>query len=167
LTFFYDTYETLVLLWTYMFIYNLSLFVLFWTLFQFTNFNTKTLFSFSDLGSTNILTKILLITILSMAGVPPFWGFFAKIFIFILLCNSYFFVLFPFFFTILFIGLYFYIQNLRFLNASTPSNFQAISDVQLRVTPIFYLFTYTFLFFLLFGFFFTEDLFLFFFWILS
>ena len=62
-----------------MFIYNISLFVLFFTLFQFVNFETKTLFSFSDLGSSNLLTKILTLTILSMAGVPPFWGFFTKI----------------------------------------------------------------------------------------
>jgi len=54
-----------------MLIYNISLFTLFFTLFQLTNLETKTLFSFADLGSSNLFTKILSLTMLSMAGVPP------------------------------------------------------------------------------------------------
>jgi NADH:ubiquinone oxidoreductase subunit 2 (subunit N) len=93
-----------------------------------------------------------------MAGVPPFWGFFSKLFIFTLLCNSNFFVLFPIFFLILFIGLYFYIQNIRFLNSTALSDFKPIVELNVRNVPMYYYTTLTLLFFLLFGFIFTEDL---------
>ena len=85
-----------------MFIYNISLFLLFATFFQFLNYGSQTLYSFSNLGSTNILTKIFIIVFFSMAGVPPFLGFFAKMIIFVILTTSNFFFLFFFFFTILF-----------------------------------------------------------------
>ena len=141
-----------------MFIYNISLFILFYTLFQFVSFDLKTLQSFSDLGSNNFFTKVLIIALFSMAGVPPFWGFFSKLFIFSLLCTSNFFILFPFFFLILFIGLYFYIQNIRFLNTTIGSSFQPVIEQNLRNTPIYFYTTMVILFFLIFGFIFTEDL---------
>jgi len=141
-----------------MLIYNMSLFLIFYTLFQFISFDYKTLYSFSDLGSNNFFTKVLIIALFSMAGVPPFWGFFSKLFIFTLLCNSNFFILFPIFFLILFIGLYFYIQNIRFLNATSGSDFQPVIEQNLRNTPIYFYLTFVFLFLLLFGFIFTEDL---------
>jgi NADH:ubiquinone oxidoreductase subunit 2 (subunit N) len=101
-----------------------------------------------------------------MAGVPPFWGFFSKIFIFTLLCNSNFFILFPFFFFILFLGLYFYIQNIRFLNSTNGSNFQPIIEHGLRSVPLYYYVVNTLLFFIIFGFIFTEDLLLIISWLL-
>ena len=143
-----------------MIIYNLSLFTLFFTLFQLVNLETKTLFSFADLGSSNLYTKILSITILSMAGVPPLWGFFTKILIFVILVNSNFFFLFVPFFTVLMVSLYFYMQNLRFLNSTNLTDFVNISDLQVRVTPLYYTLTLMSLFFVIFGSFFTEDLFL-------
>lgn len=154
----YEFNDVLVLLWSYMLIYNLSLFLVFYTLFQFISFDYKTLYSFSDLGSNNFFTKVLILALFSMAGVPPFWGFFSKLFIFTLLCNSNFFILFPFFFLILFIGLYFYIQNIRFLNATSGADFQPVIEQNLRNTPVYFYITITVLFFLLFGFIFTEDL---------
>ena len=63
-----------------------------------------------------------------------------------------------FFFLILFIGLYFYIQNIRFLNATVGADFQPIIEQNLRMTPIYFYTTFSILFFLLFGFIFTEDL---------
>jgi len=150
-----------------MIIYNLSLFTLFFTLFQLVNLETKTLFSFADLGSSNLYTKILSITILSMAGVPPLWGFFTKILIFVILVNSNFFFLFVPFFTVLMVSLYFYMQNLRFLNSTNLTDFVNISDLQVRVTPLYYTLTLMSLFFVIFGSFFTEDLFLLFYWILA
>lgn len=146
-----------------MFIYNISLYVAFSTFFQFLNTDIKTLQSFSTLGLINFFNKTLTIVLFSMAGVPPFWGFFSKIFIFTLLCNSNFYLLFPFFFLILFIGLYFYIQNIRFLNSTCGSNFQPIIELNLRNVPIYYYTTYFILFFIIFGFMFTEDLFIIFF----
>ncbi len=147
-----------------MLIYNLSLFVIFYTLFQFTSFDLKTLYSFSSLGVNNYFTRVIIISLFSMAGVPPFWGFFSKIFIFVLLCNSTFFTLFTFFFLLLFIGLYFYIQNIRFLNTTAGADFNPIIEQNLRSTPIYYYFTTVFLFLIIFGFIFTEDLLLFMSW---
>ena len=149
-----------------MLIYNISLFTLFFTLFQLTNLETKTLFSFADLGSSNLLTKILSLTILSMAGVPPLWGFFTKVLIFVILANSNFFFLFIPFFTVLMVSLYFYMQNLRFLNSANLTDFVTITDLQVRITPSYYTFCFFSLFFIIFGSFFTEDLTLFLYWIL-
>ena len=51
---------------------NLSLFIIFYTIFQFTSFDVKTTQSFNDLGSNNYFSKVLIIALFSMAGVPPF-----------------------------------------------------------------------------------------------
>ena len=45
---FNNSLDTLVILFIYMFIYNLSLVIIFWTLHQFISFNFKTIYSFSD-----------------------------------------------------------------------------------------------------------------------
>jgi NADH-quinone oxidoreductase subunit N len=141
-----------------MVIYNIAVYSIFFTLFQFVHQNYKTIYSFLDLGSSSFFSKVLIIALFSMAGVPPFLGFFSKIFIFSLLCNSNFFILFPFFFILLFISLYFYIQNIRFLNSTVGSNFTPITEFNLRVVPLYYYLTFLILFFLTFGLFFTEDL---------
>jgi NADH:ubiquinone oxidoreductase subunit 2 (subunit N) len=141
-----------------MIIYNLSLFLVFSTLFQFYSSNTRTLHAFSDLGPNNFLTKVLTGSILSMAGVPPFWGFFAKTFLFTILATSNFVFVFMFFFTLLFLSLYFYIQNIRFLNSTSFGDYVPARDRGVRVTT-FYIYASVFvLFLLMFGFAFTEDL---------
>ena len=158
--------DVILLLWSYLVIYNLALLVVFMTLFQLTNNRVNTLYALSDLGSTGTFTKLLVISLFSMAGVPPFWGFFSKVFIFLLLLNSNFFIFFSFFFILLLTGLYFYIQNIRFLNPTSAA--QSVSTVELNVrrVPSFYYLTYTSSYFLIVGFFFTEDLFLLLTWIL-
>lgn len=148
-----------------MLIYNLSLFLIFGTLFQFMHSEMKTLQSFNNISTINFFNKALIIALFSMAGVPPFWGFFSKIFIFTIMCNSNFFLLFPLFFLILFIGLYFYIQNIRFLNSTNSSNLYVISELNTRTIPLYYYISLLILFFLVFGFIFTEDLLLFITWI--
>jgi len=60
-----------------------------------------------------LLKDYVVVALLSMAGVPPFSGFFSKLAIFVLLLNSSIFFLFPLLFILLFTGLYFYLQNLR------------------------------------------------------
>jgi len=55
-----------------MLIYNVSLVLMFSTLFQFVNIDYKTLNSFSMLGTNNFYNKVLVLAIFSMAGVPPF-----------------------------------------------------------------------------------------------
>lgn len=156
----------ILLLWSYMFIYNLSLLIVFLTLFQLTNFRTNTLFTLSDLGATNTLTKLLVIALFSMAGVPPFWGFFSKVFIFLLLLNSHFFIFFSFFFILLLTGLYFYIQNIRFLNSTAAPLSVSTIELNIRRTPLYFYITYITSYFLIVGFLFTEDLFLILSWIL-
>jgi NADH:ubiquinone oxidoreductase subunit 2 (subunit N) len=149
-----------------MLIYNLSLFLVFATFFQFMHSEFKTLHTLLDLGSLNFFTKILIIALFSMAGVPPFWGFFSKIFIFSLMCSSNFFILFPPFFFLIFIGLYFYIQNIRFLNSTAGSDFTPIVEMGVRSTPLYYYLAFLGSFLLTFGLFYTEDLIMFFSWVL-
>ena len=93
----HETTTTVLLLWSYVFIYNLALFVLFTTIFQLSLTNFKTLYSFTHFKGTHVSTKLLIVSLLSMAGIPPFVGFFSKLFILILLLNSNF-VLLSFFF---------------------------------------------------------------------
>lgn len=149
-----------------MFIYNISLFLIFSTLFQFINVDYKTLTSLNMLGTHNFYSKVLILAVFSMAGVPPFWGFFAKTFLFILLCSSTFFILFPSFFLLLFVGLYFYIQNIRFLNSTSGSHFQPIIELNTRNVLLYYYSTIIWIFFILFGFMFTDDLLILCSWIL-
>ena len=159
--------ELLVILFTYMFIYNISLFAIFWTLMQFVNTNFKTLYSFSDLKLNFFFTSTLTITFLSIAGVPPFIGFFPKLLILISLINSNFFIFYIFFFGLLFLGLYFYVQNIRFLHSSSFSKLSYSFDFLLRSSSLYYLFTVFFLFFLVVGPFFIDDIIFFFYWIFS
>jgi hypothetical protein len=65
---------------------------------------------------------------------------------------------FPFFFYVLFIGLYFYVQNIRFLNASNSSDFQPLFELGVRVVPLFFSTVYFISFFLVFGAYYLEDL---------
>lgn len=155
---------TLVLIFSYMFVYNLALYLVFFSLFQFISFNFKTLHSFKNLNN-NFINKVITISILSMAGVPPFIGFFSKVFLFILLVDSNFFVFFFFFFVLIFTGLYFYIQNIRLLNGTGESNFPSQHVFNLRVSTVYYSTALLISFFLIFGFVFVEDLFTFFFWL--
>lgn len=159
--------DTLVILFIYMFIYNLSLIMIFWTLSQFVSFNFKTLYSFNDLKFNYYFTTLLSIVLFSMAGVPPFLGFFSKILILILLINSSFFLFYVFFFGLLFFGLYFYLQNIRFLHSTGIGKLNYATVGFLRSPSIYYTLTLFFLFFLVFGFAFMEDIILYFYWIIS
>lgn len=162
----YDALQTLTLVLSYMIIYNLTAFVLFSTIGQLVNAHIKTLYSFSELGSTNILAKIISLAILSMAGVPPLLGFFSKIFVFVLLANSSFFLLFPPFFVLLFVGLYFYVQNLRFLNGTSASDTAMPSELNSRPSYVYYTLILPTLFFIIFGSMFVDDLFILVSWLL-
>ena len=154
----YDFLQTMLLLLTYMIIYNLTSFLLFTTILQSVGTNVKTLYSLSNFGSTHILTKILSLSILSLAGVPPLVGFFSKIFVFVLVANSHLGILFPAFFVLLFIGLYFYIQNLRFLNATNAPLKVVPNELSPRVHITYFAVATPLSFFLIFGFCYVDDL---------
>ena len=58
-----------------------------------------------------------------MAGVPPFIGFFSKIFVMVLVLNNFYFLFYFIFFLLLFLGLYFYMQNIRFLHSTNYTSY--------------------------------------------
>ena len=160
---FYNNFlENLVVLFLYMFVYNISLFLIFLTLQQFVSFNFKTLYSFSDLKFNFFFTTTVTIVLFSIAGVPPFLGFFSKLLILISLLNSNFFYFYIFFFTLLFFGLYFYIQNIRFLYSTGVGKIHYTHSGAARTASLYYYYSYFVIFFLVFGIFFFDDLLLYF-----
>lgn len=165
--FFNNSLDALVILFIYMFIYNMSLIIIFWTLFQFISFNFKTIYSFSDLKFNFYFVTALSITLFSMAGVPPFLGFFSKLLILILLLNSGFFFFYIFFFGLLFFGLYFYIQNIRFLYSTGTGEINYAQETNLRMSSSYFYVTFTFIFLLIFGFSFMDDIVLYFYWLFN
>ena len=154
------------LLFTYMFVYNTSLITLFWLLFNTVLTQFKTLQSFNNFSFSSFFLFAITILLFSMAGVPPFIGFFSKLFILTLLTNNSFFILYAIFFVVLFIGLYFYIQNIKFLHSTNPSQISHsyISGNE-RVAVSFYYFTFLVLTFIILGVVYVDDLVLVFTWI--
>lgn len=154
----YDCLSTMLLILTYMLIYNLTSFLLFITLLQLAGFSTRTLYSFSNLETSNFFTKILALTLLSLAGVPPLLGFFSKIFVFVLLISSNLSTLFLPFFILVFSGLYFYVQNLRFLHSTNKTKVAVTNELQSSSSCIYITFALPLSFLLLFGFCYVDDL---------
>lgn len=156
-----------VLLFSYMFIYNISLTILFWTLFNSVLTNFKTLHSFQGFTFNSFYLTIITLIIFSMAGVPPFIGFFSKLFILTLLINNSFVLLYTLFFVLLFIGLFFYIQNIRFIHStnSTETNYTILNNNE-RIIPIYYYITLNFIILLLMGLVYIDDILLIFSWLL-
>jgi len=131
-----------ILLFTYMFIYNTSLITLFWVLFTSVLTHFKTLQSFNNFSFNSFYLFTITILLFSMAGVPPFIGFFSKLFILTLLLNNSFVILYSVFFIVLFFGLYFYMQNIRYLHSTnsseTPNQYFLTTE---KNNPFFYYFT--------------------------
>jgi len=159
--------DNLVILFVYMFVYNISLLLIFWTLKQCVNSNSKTIYSFSDFKFNFFFLTIITIVLFSIAGVPPFVGFFSKLLILIALLNSNFLFFFIFFFALLFFGLYFYLQNIKFLYSTGISKIHYAYQINVRLSSMFVYHSVFFLFFLIFGVFFIDDLFLYFYWLFS
>lgn len=149
-----------------MFIYNLALITLFWTILSVVNIKLKTLYSFNNISFNSFNLLVLTILLFSMAGVPPFIGFFSKLFILSLLTNNSFFILYFIFFIILFFGLYFYIQNIKFLY-STKLGELNYSYIKNEIVVLnYYYFVICILTVTCFGLFFIDDFILLFSWIL-
>jgi len=107
-----------VLLFTYLTIYNFSLILFFAVIFGFINSNIHSLNKFTHLSFNFYSVFVITILLMSMAGVPPFVGFFSKLFIIILLATNSFFLFYSLLFIFFFAGLYFYIQNIRRLHST-------------------------------------------------
>lgn len=165
MTFWTYIIETLTISYLYLFIYNFSLMIFFWNLHQFISFFFKSIYSFSSFKFSFYFLISFLITLFSMAGVPPFSGFFAKLLILISISNSNFFIFYFFFFSLLFIGLYFYIQNIRFLLFSKNDNLNYSFEKIIRIASIYFLISFLIIFLLSIGFIFFDDFFCYFYWI--
>lgn len=121
----------------------------------------KTLQLLSRLNLNTFSTIALTVILLSMAGVPPFIGFFSKLFLILILLNNAFFLFFSLFAVVLILGLYFYIQNIRFLHSSKLSlvNYTYLNNER-QIIIYFYL-TVCLMLLLSVGFIFIDDLLLF------
>ena len=141
-----------------MFIYNLSLISFFYSIFSFITINFKTLYTFSEFTQNSFIVLNFSVLLFSMAGVPPFIGFFSKLFVMVLVLNNFYFLFYFIFFILLFLGLYFYMQNIRFLHSTNYTSFTTPFFVNERIVVstlyivIWVLFTITF------GIVYTDDL---------
>ena len=149
-----------------MFIYNVTLISIFFVLMSSLISNFKTLYSFSNYSFDSFFLLSLSISIFSLAGVPPFIGFFSKLFILNILSNSNMFILYFTLFVILLLALYFYIQNLRFLH-STNQGYSSSSYLSNERKSInIYYYSLFIVFFLSLGFFLIDDIILIFIWLI-
>jgi len=148
-----------VLLYLYLFLYNITLISLFLIIFSSINKKNKTLYSFNKLNLNSFKMLLFTIILFSLAGVPPFIGFFSKLFILNLLLNFNLFIFYFLFFILLLLGLYFYVQTIRFVHSS---NYKSETNITFLYTELtnYYYYTYNLLFIYLafFGFFFIDDL---------
>ena len=81
-------------------------------------FDTKYIKSITDLkflSKLNFLTFILITILLSMSGIPPFFGFLGKFLIFIFFFSQQKFIFITIYSILSFFTTYYYIQNIRFL----------------------------------------------------
>jgi NADH-quinone oxidoreductase subunit N len=122
LLYFFDYFTVFAFVWFYTFFYNISLILIFLIIFMFNPSDFKTLLTLKNLNGNYFYLTLFSSSLFSMAGIPPFSGFFTKLFLFNFFVNSYFFLNLIFLFCIIFISLYFYIQNIRYLyNQSTST----------------------------------------------
>jgi len=155
-------------MYLYMFIYNLTIVSLFWIYLSIVTKELKTLHSFSLFGFDPFYLFSISLYMFSMAGVPPFIGFFTKLFLVIFLFNYNFYFLYFILFIILFTGLYFYIQNIRFIHSSNTHNSNKtffLGQERILFLNIYFLIFINFI--LINGVFYIDDVLLFFSWIFS
>lgn len=149
----------------YMFFYNINLIIIFIIILFFNNL-IKYINNLIFLNYSNFYKNIFIVSILSIAGIPPFLFFFNKInVIFLLSLFDYKNIL--LLYLVFFLALFFYIQTIRYM----------LSDNNLKLSNfsfffLFYNYNITlilvfFFFFNIFGFFFLDDLFIFFIYLLN
>ncbi len=152
---------------TYLSVYNFTLAFLFWIILSVLSLKLKTLQAFNNFSFSSYNVLLITIILFSMSGVPPFAGFFTKLLIFILSIANSFFLFYTLFFVIVFVGLYFYIQNIRFLHSTNYQTTQVPYVLNERLILSFYYLSISLLIILITGFIVFDELSLIFLWILS
>jgi NADH-quinone oxidoreductase subunit N len=149
----------------YMAFYNITLAGFFWIINSNIILQLKTLYSLNAFSFNSFYLTFITIFLFSLAGVPPFTGFFNKIFIVSSISQYGFFLLYFLLFVILILGLYFYMQNLRFIHSTNPNHtFRPfLNNERVLISLHYYLIIVLFL--LINGFFFVEDIVHFFSWL--
>ena len=161
------TLSHLINVYIYFYIYNITLVVMFWLILTVVSKQFLTLQSFNNFSFNSYYLFTLTILLFSMAGVPPFLGFFSKLLVFVNNVNNDFFLLYSLLFIILFVGLYFYIQNIRFLHSTNYATMNYTYLGNERVLLVFTYFTIWVISFLILGSIAINDIDLFFQWLFS
>lgn len=155
-----------IITYFYLTIYNLTLLGLFWVIISFFNVRLKTLYSFNMFGFDSFFVFFITVFLFSLAGVPPFMGFFNKLYLLNLISQNKFFLLNFLLLLILMFGLYFYMQNLRFIHSTNLQSTTKPYLVNERTVINVYYYLLVLVFILINGFFLAENFFEYFTWLL-
>lgn len=103
----------------YFALYNVALLILLLVAME-TNSSRDSMISNLNMGRSLISSNLIMVALLSLAGIPPFGGFFAKVNLLSLLLNEFFFFWFLSSIALLLFGIFFYVSNLRPLLSPLP-----------------------------------------------
>ena len=163
----WDVIISLHSMYTYLSVYNFTLAFLFWVMLSVLTLKLKTLYAFNIFSFSSYNIFLITIILFSVSGVPPFAGFFTKLLVFILNIANSFFLFYTLFFVIVFLSLYFYIQNIRFLHSTNYQTVQVPYLVNERIILSFYYLSILLLISLISSFILFDEVSLIFLWILN
>lgn len=127
----------------------------------------KTLYAFNNFSFSSYNVLLITVILFSISGVPPFAGFFTKLLVFILNIANSFFLFYTLFFVIVFLSLYFYMQNIRFLHSTNHQTTQVPYVGNERLILVFYYLSISLLISVISGFILFDEISLIFLWILN
>ena len=154
-------------MFTYLSVYNFTLAFLFWVMLSVLTLKLKTLYAFNNFSFSSYNVFLITVILFSVSGVPPFAGFFTKLLVFILNIANSFFLFYTLFFVIVFLSLYFYIQNIRFLHSTNYQTNQVPYVGNERLILVFFYLSIPLLVILISGFILFDEISLTFLWILN
>jgi NADH:ubiquinone oxidoreductase subunit 2 (subunit N) len=125
-------------MFTYLSVYNFTLAFLFWVMLSVITLKLKTLYAFNNFSFSSYNILLITVILFSVSGVPPFAGFFTKLLVFILNIANSFFLFNTLFFVIVFVSLYFYMQNIRFLHSTNYQTTQVPYVINERIILTFH-----------------------------
>ena len=154
-------------MFTYLSVYNFTLAFLFWVMLSALTLKLKTLYAFNNFSFSSYNIFLITVILFSVSGVPPFAGFFTKLLVFILNIANSFFLFYTLFFVIVFLSLYFYILNIRFLHSTNYQTNQVPYVGNERLILTFFYLSILLLIILVSGFILFDEISLIFLWILN